>query len=212
MFLGDFNMPIQESQSLQQLYESGYQHLEHLHLLKHGTPMPKTCYEATIPDSAVTSPHLIPHLKSIDVDKSKLFDCRDPVWMKFSFPTDAIHQPRIRLPKPWTDLPISAQDIAAALPHSQWYASASFDEWCTQVETLIDQVIRDKHRQDPDLYPTKRLPKAFRGKGQVREVKTCPLQSQVKKGRQGDYEPPGEVHAIATKRQVTQPIAPQTDP
>lgn len=60
-------MPIQESQSLQQLYESGDQHLEHLHFLKHGIPMPKTCYEATIPDTAVTSPHLIPHLKSIDV-------------------------------------------------------------------------------------------------------------------------------------------------
>ena len=201
---GDFNMPIQESEVCQQLYEEGFQHLEALHQVLHGHPMPKTCYEAAIPDSAIISPCLVPYLKKIQVNKDKLFDCHDPVVITFDLPDTQMFQTCIRMPKPWTQLPIDASALQELTDQHGWPECQTIPEWCQTAEYFVDCVILTQHARDPANCPLAQVPRAFKGRGQHVAPKKFPLQTQVKKGRQGDYEPPGEVYAINTKRKVTQ--------
>ena len=192
-------MPIHESQACQQLFDQGFQHLEHLHQVLHGFPMAKTCYEATIPDSALISPSLIPYLKGIRVNKDKLFDCHDPVEVYFSLPGSQLFQLRISMPKPWTQLPVEAAALQDLVNRHGWPQCNTLSEWGDSVEHLVDCVIRQQHAEDPAARPLRRLPKAYKGRCKTIAPKKIPLQSQVKKGRVGDYEPPGEVYALPPK-------------
>lgn len=74
------------------------------------SPMPKTCKNATTPDTAI----LIQRLVSIQVDTQKLFDAHDPVILAFDIPQETLYNKRISTPKTWIDIPINKRDLEQA--------------------------------------------------------------------------------------------------
>ena len=206
VFLGDFNMSVMDSESFDPLFKQGYQPLQAIHRTLMGSEMAFTCNEATCPDTAVIHPLLVPYVRHIEVLKSKLFDVHDPVLWTIDLPREPISLKRFNVPKSWADFPITTDDL-----YQTWVEnfndvepSLNFQDWCQKVEHLVDATLRKQHQIDPILNPTRKLPLSYKGRGKIRNATRHPIQSRVKKGRQGDYEPENEVHAIRTKRIITQ--------
>ena len=202
VFLGDFNMDVAQSEAFAPLFQHGYRHLEEIFLTRYGKVMDFTCNDATN-DTAVIHPVLLPWLTDIEVNKDKLFDTHDPVFVTFALPCEPLSTLRYRIPHCWADLPIETSDLQEVY-HEHSIPAQSIDAWCKKCELLVDQVIQRNHHKDPQINPLCHLPKRFKGRGIDRRPVKCPFQAQVKEGRNGDYNPPGEVCAIATKRKVTQ--------
>ena len=206
VFLGDFNMSVSDSESFEPLFKQGYQPLQAIHRRLLGSEMAFTCNEATSPDTAVIHPLLVPRVRHIEVLKSKLFDVHDPVIWTIDLPCEPLSLRRFNVPKTWSDFPITNEDL-----YQTWIdefahlePAQDFHVWCQKVEQLVDATLRKQHQKDPILNPTKRLPWNYRGRGKIKSATQHPIQSRLKKGRHGDYEPDTEVHAIRTKRIITQ--------
>lgn len=204
IFMGDFNMEVDQSQAFQQIFNQGYRHLKELYQTTYGRMMPPTCNEVTHPDTAVVHPMLIPWIQSIEVNKDKMFDTHDPVFIAFQFPGEQLFVTRYSIPKSWENFQIDTEDLTRAFDKDKHNQPSDIDQWCQKCERIVDIALKQTHHDNPHLQPVPCLPKKCKGRGFKNSPKKFPAQAHVKQGRAGDYEPPGEVSSIRTKRQVTQ--------
>ena len=159
LFVGDFNMDVQNLEMFDFLAAKGYMSLQQTHEQMYQKPMPNTCKEATCPDTAIVHPQLLPLIKHVCVDKHGLFDAHDPVIVVFQVPTADVFQRRLKMPKTWAELPITADDLehaAQSMPLSQ---PQTLQEWAELVEDVVDFAIQHDHAITPHLQPLHGLPK-----------------------------------------------------
>ena len=204
IFMGDFNMPIDQAQAFQPLFYQGYRHLKELYQTKYGQPMPPTCNEVTHPDTAVIHPLLIPLIEKIEVNKDKMFDTHDPVFVTLTLPENQLFVTRYAIPRSWADLNINKEDLQKAFEIDRHSNPQNLEQWCKKCENLVDLALKMTHEKNASLQPVPCLPKSFRGRGFDNKPKKFPAQAQVKLGRTGDYEPQEEISSFKVKRQVTQ--------
>lgn len=76
--------------------------------------------------------------------------------------------------------------------------------WASRVEDTVDKAIQHLHDMDPALHPTQCLPKKFRGRCTPKKIVQVPLTTPCRRGRNGDYQPPGECISFQSKRLVKQ--------
>lgn len=191
IIMGDFNMKIQETKPYQTLFAKGYRSIDHVYSTKYGSVMPPSCNEATNPDLAIISPELLGYITHVSVDKTKLFDTHDPVVFSLELPSTPPSVLRYQIPKSWSDFPIQQDQLATAMQqHPNMFADVTtYSEWNAKVEALVDATIRGPCNSEADTFPVKHLPKAYRGRFKQPKPRLFPHQSQVRQGRQGDYEP-----------------------
>jgi hypothetical protein len=120
-------------------------------------------------------------LKKIQVNKDKLFDCHDPVVITFDLPDTQMFQTRIRMPKPWTQLPIDASALQELTDQHGWPECQTIPEWCQTAEYLVDCVIRTQHARDPANCPLAQVPRVSRVEANMLHQKSFPCKLKSKK-------------------------------
>lgn len=157
--------------------------------------MPPSCKDSTNPDNAVISPDLLDYITHVEVLTAKLFDAHEPVIFTIELPQEPLTELRYQVPKTWPDLPTQADHLQSAMDTKPLLFEEvnSYGDWNAAVENFVDSAIRDHCSPKIEFFPVTFLPKAYRGRHKPPKAKRFPRQSQVPKGRTGDYEPPGEV-------------------
>ena len=205
IFLGDFNMDVQQLDLFNYLASKGYMSLQQLHEHMYGYPMPCTCKNVTTPDTAILPPVLIERLTAIKVDKQGLFDTHDPVIFAIEIPEFQIFHQRIATPKSWVELPVDQTDIAeAAETTCQYSEPTDLEDWANLVEDTVDTAIRNLNHQNPQLYTLTHLPKHHRGRCRPVKIRQIPLVTPAKKARDGDFNPIMECASYRSKHFVRQ--------
>ena len=206
MFAGDFNMDVHQLDLYDFLEAKGYSSLQRLHEHMYGFPMPKTCKDATTPDTAILHPTLIQRLVSIQVDKQGLFDAHDPVILAFDIPHTPLYHTTISTPKTWIDMPIDKSDLEeAATSICQHAMPQTLQEWATLVEMTVDHAIKTEHRKNyTETSTTTGLPRRCRGRCAEPKFRQIPLVTPAKKARDGDFNPPFECATFQSKKFVKQ--------
>lgn len=203
---GDFNLSVETCQAFELLKEDGYVHLGGVYQELMGLDYPPTCKESTSPDTAIIHPWLAEHIKFIKVDKSKYFDAHDLVVIKMELPTQQQMQLRYNRPVDWTHMAIpdhlledSAKQCCEQTPPPD-----SLLQWCQESEAIVDGAIRAAHQEQPEIFLTKFLPKKYRGRGKNPKATLRPVGEILRKASDGDYDPPGEITKMYTKKVVVQ--------
>ena len=206
MFAADFNMDVHQLDFYSFLESKGYSFFQRLHENMCDSPMPKTCKNATTPDTAILHPTLIQRLVSIQVDKQGLFDAHDPVILAFDIPQVPRYNTKISTPKTWIDMPVDKSDLEDAADITCQYANPqTLHEWASLVETTVDHAIKAEHLRKPDMPSIpKGLPRRCRGRCAETKFRQIPLVTPAKKARDGDYNPPLECATFPSKRFVKQ--------
>lgn len=182
IIMGDFNMPVDDSQAIRPLLQMGYLSLETSHRRLYGEDMPRTCREATAPDNAVIHPQLEQLLTSIHITKDAVFDSHDVVLFDLDLPSTPLGMWRLQIPATWTTLPLTDEEVKKkAEDNPPQPGISTIHEWCQHIEHIVDQVVMDKHAQAPETNAMTKLAKHYKGRGKPRKATFHPFHSQVKK-------------------------------
>ena len=206
MFTGDFNMDVHQLDLYDYLASKGYASLQCLHERMYDVPMPKTCKNATTPDTAILHPTLIQRLVAIQIDTQKLFDAHEPVILTFDVPQTPLYNTKISTPKSWVDMPIDKKDIEqAAQVTCQFADPQDLQQWAALVEATVDLAIKKEFANQPDKpYAIAGLPKRCRGRCTENKFRQIPMVTPARKARHGDYNPPMECATFRSKKYVKQ--------
>lgn len=132
------------------------------------------------------------------------WDTHSPVLFTLQLDQPQLFVNKLTLPQSWIEFDLDKEQMEAAratamLPHQP---PSTLEEWAENVESVVDQAIRNKHRRDA-AFPSC-LPRSHRGRCKPRAPTSKPVISSTKPARVTDFEPAFEVVTIATRRKVKQ--------
>lgn len=204
IYVGDFNLDVHMLDAFDLLASQGYMSLQQLHEKMYAQEMPKTCKEATTPDTAVIHPCLIPRLAGIHVDPQGLFDAHNPVIVVLQVPHEPLFHKCLKTPKTWVDFPLDKQDIQKAAEITcKDVTPCDLQQWAELVENTVGHAIHVEHVNNPLATPH-RLPKHCRGRCKPPRFVLLPMVSPAKMARQGEYQPPLECATYRGKKMLRQ--------
>ena len=215
---GDFNMKPFDFPAGQLFSQMGYQEVFQLHSHKTGVLLPPTCKGSTRHDTALIHPSLLPLWDGAWVlSDRQLFDAHDPLCFRLRLPTTRPCRAVWRLPRPWTALGVSANQLAAELQpqcadlvaratkcDSTASIDAALQEFASVIETAVDTVLRQQHRADPVRSPHAYLAKCYRGRCQPRRLVKREVPCLARPDREGGYTPDVEVTSVLGRLRVRQ--------
>eukprot|EP00438_Fugacium_kawagutii_P015206 Skav221105 [mRNA] locus=scaffold693:340472:345676:- [translate_table: standard] len=206
VYMGDFNVDMDELLELPQLQDHGYLTVQQLFQEQRGYQMPCTCKDATRPDSAIFHPLLKQRISNIRVDFDGLFDSHHPILFDVEVPEDALFTPRYRFPATWTDFGVTKDDLHRACNTGAAVPSCpqTIQDWGTAVEAVVSAAIAHEHHSKPHLQLPPRLPKRCQGQCQPVKRVLCPTVPLSKSSRHGSYEPSAEPVTFRTRKLLTQ--------
>ena len=200
---GDFNAEVTHLPIWTSFAQKGACDLAQIHNRLYGVTMPMTCHQATRPDSAIVSKDIVPLIQSIQVLPATWFSVHAPVVFSIKLPQVALFRHHFTLPRSFMEFAPTKQDLAEAHQKITGHnpPPTTLEEWGFEVESTVDQWLAYK---GPALGIPSALPRAFRGRCTELKLQSKPVVSNVRSGRQGDYEPPDEILSHKTKRKVKQ--------
>ena len=196
--MGDFNCQPSDLDCWPELQAQGFAQLSDLHAHLHGLPFPPACKGATSPDTAILSPILKQYVSSVKVMDSSWMATHSPVVFRLRIPAAGLFHLRYKFPKSFVDFGLENVDLANAAPLVDVSEVDSLEGWGKAVEPTVDQALRQSHPA------VSSLPRSYRGRCVPLQPKKFPIQSSVRVASHGDYEPPGEVVTMPTRRKVKQ--------
>ena len=199
MIMGDLNASPESLSCWPQLRAEGFQHHADLHEKIFSLPMKPSCKDVTNPDTAIICPLLAKMVVDIEVLSSEWFATHRPVIFRLKLPKGRLFKTRLRFPRSLHELGLSQDEINLSAERiCATAAPESLEQWGKLVEDVFDDAVSRCH---PSL---KALPKSFRGRCQDGGIVKCPINSSVRKARDGDFEPHTEVLTMKTRRLVKQ--------
>ena len=196
---GDFNLEPATLPCWPLFQQKGAVDLATLHQRLYASEMPMTCQGATRPDTAVLSKDLVPFISQVRVFGDDWFSVHSPVTFTLTLPTPQLFRPKLRLPESWVAFGPEVHQLEQTFDrNSEAQVVESFEQWGRLVDETVDQWIRHECNHNP-LLPCS-LPKRYKGRCQPTKVIQQPIVSQLRKARDGDFEPADEILSIATKR------------
>ena len=207
LIVGDFNGNPYQWGTGQRLHALGFQDLIGLHQMLCQRTMPPTCRDATIPDNALLCPKAAAMLRNIQVPRTHMFDCHQPVLFDLEIDLAHCYEQRLPMPRTFLELPIDLELLPAAYDQvtADFGQPDTIESWGYTVEQAVDVAYRQSQCAHPELHgPPKGLPKAYRGRCMPVAIQQFPLKALLKPGRPADYNPIQEVHTQLGQRMVKQ--------
>ena len=165
--------------------------------------MPATCHGATRPDNAIVSKDLVPFVTCVRVHGPDWFPVHNPVTFTITLPKPQIYRSKLRLPESWMCYMPQQEQLAAAYvalcPPDE---VDSFEQWGQLVDSTVDVWLQTESQHSPNL-PSRLAPR-FRGRCQSVQVVQQPINSPLRKARNGDFEPTDEILTFSAKRLAKQ--------
>ena len=213
---GDFNIEIHRLEAFPCFMALGCVELFQYHRRVFGFDLPPTCKEATRNDTMLIHPLLVPYIRRIQVGDQFLFADHRPVLVDFDFPIHAVPEQQWFVPKSWSLFPLDKAILERNFRHRESQTPIDLDDisdaspadslrlWSQRIEQSVDDTIRYMHRTDAFRYPTKSLPRQFRGRCQ--KPKMIPI--TIPKGSKHDiteaYNPPCESTSVRSRQKIRQ--------
>ena len=196
---------------------SGYQEVFEFAEAKTGVKLPPTCKNSSRHDTFLLPPPILHVFRGAQVKSHvKSFDAHDPLVIYLQ--SDALEVPlRWKQARSWTDF-APDMDLAArhyqtlraplreaiSQPETEQDASAAFLLWSQLVEESVHLSLAESHSHDPVQQPQASLPRAYRGRCEVKQRLPNQHTFVAKKARHGDYDPSVEAVSMQSRRQVRQ--------
>lgn len=143
---------------------------------------------------------IVNFFESGDVIKTHDFDTHNPFITKFKIPTKTVSFRTWKVPKDWTTLNYDSwafqRNYEKQRKSQVQHCCPSQDlivRWASNIETALDDSIRECHQLNPIDYPSPSLPKDFKGRctGKITEQRQ-PI-NPPKIAKNGHFEPMSDV-------------------
>lgn len=189
---GDFNHEVTSLPCWPYFRNKGAVDLLTIHSRLYGSEMPFTCQGSTRPDSAIVSTELVPHVSCVRVYGVDWFPVHNPVTFTVTLPKPQIYRSKLRLPETWMCYVPQQDQLASAFASLQHISEIdSLEQWGKLVETTVGVWLQHESKNNPALPST--LAPRFRGRCPSSRIVQQPINSPLRKARDGDFAPEDEI-------------------
>lgn len=201
---GDFNHEVTSLPCWPYFRNKDAVDLSTIHSRLYGSEMPFTCQGSTRPDSAIVPTELVPYVSCVRVYGVDWFPVHNPVTFTVTLPKPQIYRSKLRLPETWMCYVPQQDQLASAFASLQHTSEIdSLEQWAKLVETTVDVWLQHESKNNNPALPSTLAPR-FRGRCQSSRIVQQPINSPLRKARDGDFAPEDEILTFSSKRLAKQ--------
>ena len=186
---GDFNHHPNDLDSLQPLWDQGYQTAEQIHLRLTGEQLPPTFQVSTRNDVAIFSPELAKLVVEVWVDQQHLVANHNLLCFALQVPGEPLTHQTWKLPHTWLHLQPKTALIEKYFREPTFvHDKCPLKQWSQAVEKAVHLALKDEISQsNSGQFPG--LPKKCRGRCNGPKIVKSPQPHTIKPAWQGQYQP-----------------------